>query len=105
KKQFCQETFFFPPPWGGKVRRGGCQGHNSAAHPLTPACAAGAAGRLSLSHQEREDLCPHREIDMPAPHTLSITAAAEQIRTHQLSPVDLVRSCLQCIDQLEPRLQ
>src|SRR5215475_524910 len=42
---------------------------------------------------------------MTAPHTLSIAAAAEQIRAHQLSPVDLVRSCLQRIDQLEPRLQ
>jgi aspartyl-tRNA(Asn)/glutamyl-tRNA(Gln) amidotransferase subunit A len=42
---------------------------------------------------------------MPTPYTLSITAAAEQIRTRQLSPVDLVRSCLERIDQLEPRLQ
>ncbi len=42
---------------------------------------------------------------MTAPHTLTITAAAEQIRTRQFSPVDLVRSCLQRIDQLEPRLQ
>jgi len=41
---------------------------------------------------------------MPAPHALSITAAADQIRAHQLSPVDLVRSCLERIDQLEPRL-
>ena len=40
-----------------------------------------------------------------APHTLTIAAAAEQIRTRRLSPVDLVRSCLQRIDQLEPRLQ
>lgn len=42
---------------------------------------------------------------MTTPHTLTIAAAAEQIRTHQLSPVDLVHSCLQRIDQLEPRLQ
>ena len=42
---------------------------------------------------------------MTTPHTLTITAAAEQIRTGQLSPMDLVRSCLQRIDQLEPRLQ
>jgi aspartyl-tRNA(Asn)/glutamyl-tRNA(Gln) amidotransferase subunit A len=42
---------------------------------------------------------------MPTPYTLSITTAAEQIRTRQLSPVDLVRSCLERIDQLEPRLQ
>src|SRR3989440_768325 len=40
-----------------------------------------------------------------APHTLTIAAAAEQIRTRRLSPVDLVRSCLQRTDQLEPRLQ
>jgi len=39
------------------------------------------------------------------PHTLTIAAAAEQIRTHRLSPVELVRSCLERIDQLEPRLQ
>src|SRR5258705_5044389 len=42
---------------------------------------------------------------MPAPYPLSIAEAAEQIRTHQLSPVDLVRSCLTRIDQLEPQLQ
>jgi aspartyl-tRNA(Asn)/glutamyl-tRNA(Gln) amidotransferase subunit A len=42
---------------------------------------------------------------MSAPHTFTITAAAEQIHTRQLSPVDLVRSCLQRIDQLESRLQ
>lgn len=42
---------------------------------------------------------------MTAPHTLTIAAAAEQIRTRRLSPVELVRSCLQRIDQLEPRLQ
>ena len=41
---------------------------------------------------------------MSAPYTLSIAAAAEQIRTRQLSPVDLVRSCLERIDQLESRL-
>ena len=38
-------------------------------------------------------------------HTLTIAAAAEQIRTRQLSPVDLVRSCLQRIDQLDAHLQ
>ena len=42
---------------------------------------------------------------MTAPYTLTIAAAAEQIRTRQLSPVDLVRACVQRIDQLEPRLQ
>jgi aspartyl-tRNA(Asn)/glutamyl-tRNA(Gln) amidotransferase subunit A len=40
-----------------------------------------------------------------APHTFTIVTAAEQLRTRQLSPVDLVRSCLQRIDQLEPHLQ
>src|SRR3989442_3540564 len=42
---------------------------------------------------------------MTAPHTLTMAAAAEQIRTRRLSPVDLVRSCLQRIDQLERGLQ
>jgi len=42
---------------------------------------------------------------MTAPYMLTIAAAAEQIRTRQLSPVELVRACLQRIDQLEPRLQ
>lgn len=42
---------------------------------------------------------------MTTPHTLTIAAAAEQIRARRLSPVELVRSCLQRIDQLEPRLQ
>jgi len=42
---------------------------------------------------------------MITPYTLTITAAAEQIRTRQLSPVDLVDSCLQRIDQLDSRLQ
>jgi aspartyl-tRNA(Asn)/glutamyl-tRNA(Gln) amidotransferase subunit A len=42
---------------------------------------------------------------MPAPYELSISAAADQVRTRQLSPVDLVRSCLERIDQLESRLQ
>src|SRR5215813_5087934 len=42
---------------------------------------------------------------MDAPHRLTIAAAADQIRTRQVSPVELVRSCLQRIDQLEPRLQ
>lgn len=42
---------------------------------------------------------------MPAPYTLTIAQAAEHIRTRQLSPVELVRSCLERIDQLEPRLQ
>ena len=41
---------------------------------------------------------------MTAPYTLTITAAADQIRNRQLSPVELVRSCLQRIDQLESRL-
>jgi aspartyl-tRNA(Asn)/glutamyl-tRNA(Gln) amidotransferase subunit A len=36
---------------------------------------------------------------------LTIAQAAEQIRTRQLSPTDLVRSCLERIDQLESRLQ
>ena len=42
---------------------------------------------------------------MFAPYTLTIAEAAEHIRTRQLSPVDLVRSCLERIDQLESRLQ
>ncbi|MSQ46843.1 MAG: amidase [Deltaproteobacteria bacterium] len=42
---------------------------------------------------------------MPNPYTFTITAAAKQIRARQLSPVDLVRSCLERIDQLESRLQ
>ena len=42
---------------------------------------------------------------MTHPNTLSIAAAAEQIRTGQLSPVDLVRSCLDRIGQLEPQLK
>ena len=42
---------------------------------------------------------------MPAPYTLTIAVAAEQIRSKQLSPVDLVHSCLDRIDQLESRLQ
>lgn len=42
---------------------------------------------------------------MTAPYALTIAAAAEQIRTRQLSPVDLVHACLRRIDQLEPRLQ
>lgn len=41
---------------------------------------------------------------MTAPSALSIVHAAEQLRAGQLSPVDLVRSCLQRIDHLEPRL-
>jgi aspartyl-tRNA(Asn)/glutamyl-tRNA(Gln) amidotransferase subunit A len=42
---------------------------------------------------------------MSAPYALSIAAAAEQIRTRQLSPVNLVNSCLARIDQLESQLQ
>ena len=42
---------------------------------------------------------------MTQPYTLSIAAAAEQIRTGQLSPVDLVRSCLDRIGQLELQLK
>ncbi|MBM4254302.1 MAG: amidase [Deltaproteobacteria bacterium] len=42
---------------------------------------------------------------MTALYTLTITAATEQIRNKQLSPVDLVRSCLERIDHLEPRVQ
>lgn len=42
---------------------------------------------------------------MTTPYTLTLTAAAEQLRTRQLSPVELVHSCLQRIDQLESRLQ
>jgi aspartyl-tRNA(Asn)/glutamyl-tRNA(Gln) amidotransferase subunit A len=41
---------------------------------------------------------------MTAPSALTLATAAEQIRTRQLSPVDLVRSCLERIDQLESRL-
>jgi aspartyl-tRNA(Asn)/glutamyl-tRNA(Gln) amidotransferase subunit A len=42
---------------------------------------------------------------MTALYTLTIAQAAEQMRTRQLSPVALVRSCLERIEQLEPRLQ
>jgi aspartyl-tRNA(Asn)/glutamyl-tRNA(Gln) amidotransferase subunit A len=42
---------------------------------------------------------------MSTHHTLSIAAAAELIHARTLSPVDLVQSCLQRIDQLEARLQ
>lgn len=41
---------------------------------------------------------------MTAPYTLTIAQAAEQIRTRQLSPVELVCSCLGRIDQIESRL-
>ena len=41
---------------------------------------------------------------MTVPSALTIAAAAEQIRSRQLSPVDFVRSCLERIDQLESRL-
>ncbi|KAK1185648.1 amidase [Streptomyces sp. NBS 14/10] len=39
------------------------------------------------------------------PYELSLTAAAEAIRTRQLSPVELADSVLQRIAQVEPRLQ
>ncbi len=42
---------------------------------------------------------------MTEPHALSIIAAAEQLRTGRLSPVELVRSCLERIERLEPQLQ
>ncbi|MCS6925784.1 MAG: amidase [Candidatus Binatia bacterium] len=42
---------------------------------------------------------------MTALSTLTLSAAAEQIRTGQVSPVDLVRACLERIDRLESRLQ
>lgn len=42
---------------------------------------------------------------MTALYTLTLSAAAEQIRAGRLSPVDLARSCLERIDQLEPLLQ
>jgi aspartyl-tRNA(Asn)/glutamyl-tRNA(Gln) amidotransferase subunit A len=42
---------------------------------------------------------------MTAPYALTIAEAAEQLRTRQLSPVEVVRSCLGRIDQLEARLQ
>jgi aspartyl-tRNA(Asn)/glutamyl-tRNA(Gln) amidotransferase subunit A len=42
---------------------------------------------------------------MTTPYALTIAQAAEHIRTRQLSPVELVRSCLERIDQLEVRLQ
>ncbi|MBI3249771.1 MAG: amidase [Deltaproteobacteria bacterium] len=41
---------------------------------------------------------------MPTPYTFTIVQAAEQLRARQLSPVELVRSCLERIDHLEPRL-
>jgi aspartyl-tRNA(Asn)/glutamyl-tRNA(Gln) amidotransferase subunit A len=45
------------------------------------------------------------EVSMVAPYMLTIAQAAEHIRTRQLSPVELVRSCLERIDHLESRLQ
>ena len=42
---------------------------------------------------------------MTQPYALTIAAAAERIRTQQLSPVTLVQSCLNRLDQLEPQLQ
>lgn len=42
---------------------------------------------------------------MTTPYALTIAQAAEQIRMRKLSPVELVRSCLERIDQLESRLQ
>lgn len=42
---------------------------------------------------------------MTVSYSLTIVQAAEQLRARQLSPVDLVRSCLEHIDRLEPRLQ
>ena len=44
---------------------------------------------------------------MTQPYALTIATAAERIRTQQLSPVTLVQSCLDRLDQLElatPRL-
>ncbi|MGO4430098.1 amidase family protein, partial [Streptomyces sp. MCAF7] len=39
------------------------------------------------------------------PYELSLTAAADAIRTRQLSPVELADSVLERIAQVEPRLQ
>jgi aspartyl-tRNA(Asn)/glutamyl-tRNA(Gln) amidotransferase subunit A len=38
------------------------------------------------------------------PHELSLTAAADAIRTRRLSPVELVDSALDRIEQVEPHL-
>ena len=42
---------------------------------------------------------------MTQPYALTIATAAERIRTQQLSPVTLVQSCLDRLDQLEPQLR
>ncbi len=42
---------------------------------------------------------------MTLPYALTITTAAERIRTQQLSPVTLVQSCLSRLEQLEPQLR
>ncbi len=42
---------------------------------------------------------------MTQPYALTIATAAERIRTQQLSPVTLVESCLDRLDQLEPQLR
>jgi aspartyl-tRNA(Asn)/glutamyl-tRNA(Gln) amidotransferase subunit A len=42
---------------------------------------------------------------MTACYTLTLSDAAEQIRTGHISPVDLVRSCLERIDSIDARLQ
>ncbi len=42
---------------------------------------------------------------MTRPYTLTISTAAERIRTQQISPVTLVQSCLHRLDRLEPQLR
>ena len=42
---------------------------------------------------------------MTQPYALTIATAAERLRTQQLSPVTLVQSCLDRLDQLEPQLR
>ena len=41
---------------------------------------------------------------MTQPYALTIATAAERLRTQQLSPVTLVQSCLDRLEQLEPQL-
>ncbi|MBI3742931.1 MAG: Asp-tRNA(Asn)/Glu-tRNA(Gln) amidotransferase GatCAB subunit A, partial [Chloroflexi bacterium] len=39
------------------------------------------------------------------PHELTITEAARLIKSRKLSPIELVESCLQRIEAVEPRVQ
>ena len=61
-----------------------------------------------MSYQKNDDntlLHAGEAFSMTQAYTLTIATAAEQMRTGQLSPVELMHSCLDRLDQLEPRLQ